>query len=182
MGRYFKKVTGERLYLSPMNVEDYEQYAKWLNDSEVTDGLGNTTQLIGIENEKEALARLVKEKYNFAVVRLQDDTLIGNASLMDLNHISRTATCGIFIGEAENRGKGYGKEALRLLLRYGFNTLNLKNVMLKVFSFNKQAIACYKSVGFKAIGERRDSCFINGKYHNDVFMDILVSEFINSEI
>ena len=49
--------------------------------------------------------------------------------------------------------------------------------MLSVMSFNERAIACYKKVGFKEIGRRRKGYFLNGKYHDEIFMDILKDEF-----
>ncbi|MDL2225744.1 GNAT family N-acetyltransferase [Eubacteriales bacterium OttesenSCG-928-M02] len=175
--RYFKKIEGERIYLSPINVADYPLYTKWFNDSAVTDGLGYTNVLSSLETEKEALEALSADGYNFAIIRSADDTLLGNMGFNDVNHRSRSATCGLFIGEEENRGKGYGTEALILLLSHGFRTLNFHNIMLKVFSFNHAAIACYKKVGFQEIGRRRQSYFLHGQYHDDVFMDMLSTEF-----
>ena len=177
--KYFKKIIGERIYLSPVSAEDMEQYTTWINDSRVSDGLGNSSQVFSVEREKTVLEEMSNSGYNFAIVRAADDVLLGNASLFDINQMHRNAQCGLFIGEVENRNKGYGQEALKLLLNYGFNTLNLNNVMLKVFSFNEMAISCYKKVGFRMIGQRRNSFFLNGKYHNDVFMDILAEDFIS---
>lgn len=177
--KYFPKISGERIYLSPMNSSDIERYTKWLNDSRVTDGLGSTTQIMTLEKEKQILDKMVLDSYNFAIIRADDHELLGSAGFSDLNPIQQSATCGLFIGDEENRGKGYGTEALRLLVSYGFNCLNLYNIMLKVFSFNLAAIACYKKVGFKIIGERRNSYFLNGKRYNDVFMDITADDFRN---
>lgn len=174
--KYYPKVVGERIYLSPINMEDIEQYTKWINDSGISDNLGNSSQLYTPEKEKEALEGMVKTGYNFAIIRFEDNQLLGNISFFDINQINRSAQCGLFIGEKENRNKGYGQEALKLLLSYGFDTLNLNNVMLKVFAFNKAAIACYKQVGFKIIGERRNAYFIGGEYHNEIFMDILTGD------
>jgi len=178
--RYFKKIPGDRIYLSPINPDDYEQYYIWMNDAEVADNIGLASQIYSIQKEKKILDEMASSGYHFAVIRSEDDKLIGGASLHDINQRSRNAQCGLYIGDAENRGKGYGTETLRLLLNYGFRTLNLNNVMLKCFSYNKQGIACYKKVGFKLIGERRNSCFVNGQYHNDMFMDILAEEFYNN--
>ena len=73
----------------------------------------------------------------------------------------------VFIGESENRNKGYGVEALNLLIRYGFDYLNLNNIMLSVYSFNENAINCYKKVGFKEFGRRRGAVMIkNERFDN----------------
>jgi len=175
--KYFRKLSGKNLYLSPMNMEDMPQYTKWINDNSISDNLGNTWQLISVEKEKSILEGMAKEGYNFAIIRAEDDQLLGNISLFDINQIHRNAQCGLFIGEEENRGKGYGAQALSLLLEFGFDTLNLNNIMLKVFSFNEMAVSCYKKVGFKTVGERRNSYYLNGRYYNDIYMDILKEDF-----
>ena len=77
-------------------------------------------------------------------MRLEDDKLIGNCSIHEIDQLRQCAEVGLFIGDEENRNKGYGKEVLNLLLNYGFDYLNLNNIMLKVFSFNERAINCYK--------------------------------------
>lgn len=137
---YFKKIVGERVYLSPINVEDVEKYTEWVNDLDVTINLIIAPNVYSLEKEREALIRLNKEGYNFAIVTLDKDELIGNCGLIDVNLIHRTAEAGIFIGNKNYWNKGYGTEAMNLLLDYGFNLLNLNNIMLRVYSFNKSLI------------------------------------------
>lgn len=181
--KYFKKLIGERIYLSPMSIEDAEKYVEWLSDFKVTDGIGRSSNLTTIEDEKIWITNESKSNnLNFAIVDLEKDKLIGNCSLMDISYKNRIGTVGIFIGAENNRNNGYGTEALKLLLDYGFNYLNLNNIMLTVKSFNKRAIKCYEKVGFKEFGRRRESYFLNGKYYDDIHMDILASEFQGSYI
>ena len=176
--KYFKKLIGERIYLSPMSIEDAEKYVEWLSDFKVTDGLGRSSNLMKIEDEKTWIMNESKNSdLNFAIVNLEKDELIGNCSLMDISYKNRIGTVGIFIGDENNRSNGYGTEVLKLLLDYGFNYLNLNNIMLTVKSFNERAIKCYEKVGFKEFGRRRESYFLNGKYYDDVHMDILANEF-----
>ena len=87
---------------------------------------------------------------------------------------------GIAIGEKEYWGQGYGTEATRLLVDYGFNLLNLNSIMLGAFVFNERAIACYKKVGFKEIGWRRQARIIGGQKYDVLLMDILAEEFQGS--
>lgn len=176
--KYFKKLIGERIYLSPMNVEDASTYVKWLNDFSVTDGIGSSYRVADLESEKKWIENNAG-KYQFAIVRLEDDMLLGNCGLESIDHLKQCADIGLFIGEEENRNKGYGAETLHILLDYGFNYLNLNNIMLKVFSFNERAIACYKNVGFKEIGRRRKVYYLKGTFHDDVYMDILKEEYKN---
>lgn len=177
MMRYFRKLVGEYVYLSPMNMADVELYTKWLNDSSVSGYLGNFCTLISLSSEQKALEQMASEGYNFAIVRISDDVLIGNISLMAINHIDRNAAVGLFIGEAEDRGNGYGAEALRLILWYGFGTLNLHNIMLTAHADNEQGLACYKKVGFHEIGRSRETKFKDGHYVDSVYMEILDREF-----
>jgi len=173
--KYFKKLIGKRVYLSPMNVDDADIYVKWLNDFNVTDGVGSSCRITSLESEKEWLKHN-SNQYQFAIVRLEDDLLIGNCGIQGIDQLRQCAEVGLFIGDEENRSKGYGEEVLNLLLDYSFDYLNLNNVMLKVFSFNERAITCYKKVGFKEIGRRRQSYYLKGKFYDDVYMDILKSE------
>lgn len=179
--KYFKKLAGERVYLSPMHPDDAEIYTKWMNDYAVSGFLGNFTRLISLPGERKALEEMTAGGQNFAIILLESDTLIGNISLMRINDINRSATVGLFIGEAENRGKGYGTEALRLIVDFGFSTLNLHNIMLQVHADNEQGIACYKKVGFVEFGRRREADFKRGRYVDDVYMDILAKDFYKSE-
>lgn len=177
--KYFKKLESERLYLSPMNIEDAETYCKWLNDFAVTDGLGGSSTVLTIPAEKSYIENVLeKGKYQFAIVRKEDNTLIGNCGFDKINHLHQTGEVGIFIGEAEDRNKGYGTEALKLLLDYGFNYLNLNNIMLRVYSFNEGAINCYKKIGFKEFGRRHNSYYLNGTWYDDVHMEILKKDYI----
>lgn len=176
--KYFRKIVGDRLYLSPMNLDDAELYAKWMNDKIVTENIGSYTKMISTLSERQWLEKESTD-YNFAIVLKEDDRLIGNISLMDLDGINQTAELGVFIGEKADRNKGYGKESIKLILDYGFNTLNLNNIILKVYSFNEKAIKTYKKIGFKEIGTRRKCRYKDGKVYDEVFMDILKDEFNN---
>lgn len=181
--RYFKKLIGERIYLSPLNMEDAEKYVEWFCNFKLTDGIGNSGMVMSLESEKEWIDKTLKNNdLQFAIINLENNELIGNCGFSSISHKNRIGTIGLFIGEEDNRSKGYGTEALKLLLDYGFNYINLNNIMLTVKSFNERAIRCYEKVGFKEFGRRRESYFLNGKYYDDVHMDILASEFKESVI
>ncbi|MCK4312444.1 MAG: GNAT family N-acetyltransferase [Candidatus Cloacimonetes bacterium] len=176
--KYFKKLIGKKCYLSPLNLEDAKQYTKWINDLEVTKYLLLICQQITLEKEQEILADMSKKGVQiFGIIDLKSDKLIGNCSLFKINHLNRKADFGIFIGDKKFWNKGYGTEATKLILDYGFNILNLNNIMLEVFSFNKRAIKSYEKIGFNTIGKRRESRIIGGKKYDEIYMDILASEF-----
>ena len=81
------------------------------------------------------------------------------------------------LGNEKYYGKGYGKEALMLLLDYGFSFLNLRNIVLYVFEYNEIAYNLYKKVGFKEVGRIRKRQELMGKFYDSIVMDILNEEF-----
>lgn len=178
--RYFKKICGGNVYLSPINIEDYPLYTQWLNDPEVAVNLTLMCKTIGVVKEKIFLDKLVHEENMFAIVCDQTDELIGNCGLLQLDTVDRTAEFGIFIGNKKFWNSGYGSEATRLLLGYAFRVLNLNNIMLRVFAYNARAIASYRKIGFKEIGRRRAAHYFNMRYHDVVYMDMLAEEFTQS--
>lgn len=145
---YIRKLIGTKCYLSPLNLEDAEQYTVWLNDMEVTENLQLISSVISIDGEKELLKKLAQE-HNYGIVDITTNQLIGNVGFVDINHLHRTAEIGIFIGDKSYWGNGYGQEALSLLLDYAFKKLNLHSILLRVYDFNQRAIACYEKTGFK---------------------------------
>lgn len=174
---YLKKLIGKKIYLSPIDKEDYVKYAEWVNDMDVAIGMTFASMLIDEESEKNALERLSKVQFNFAIILKETNEVIGNVGFPSLDYINRIGEVGIFIGDKDNWGNGYGKEALSLLLDFGFNLLNLNNIFLKVYSFNKQAIKCYSKIGFKEAGRLREAKIIGCNKYDEVYMDILANEF-----
>ena len=175
--KYFKKLIGERIYLSPRNSEDVEIFTEWLNDFETTDYTGRSGILTTLDSERKYLQENASPEANFVIVTLNSNKMIGTVGLEQINHINRKATLGIFIGDKEYRSKGYGTEAIRLILDYGFNYLNLNNIKLDLMEFNERALKCYQKCGFKEYGRRRKCNFLNGKYYDTISMDILAEEF-----
>jgi len=171
--KYFKKIPGERVYLSPYSPEDIELYTKWMNDSAVTDGLGDTNVQFNLINEKEWIDDILKKaEPAFAIVSAETDKAIGGIGLFEIKPVHRSASVGILIGDYENRGKGFGTEAMKLIVGYGFDVLNLRNIMLRVYDFNEIAYKSYLKVGFKEMGRQRGAHYLNNKYHDIIHMDI----------
>ena len=118
----------------------------------------------------------------FTIVALEGDEPIGRCLLFNIDQVNRHAMLGIFIGEKRYWGQGFGQEAVALLLDYGFSLLNLNSVMLGTMAFNERAINCYRRVGFKEIGRRREARIVGDAKYDVVLMDILAEEFASPYI
>ena len=179
--QYFKKLVGDRIYLSPKGAsdEEIEKFTEWMNDFQVTDYIGRSGQITTLLGEKEYLENSAKntDNRNFDIIDLTTDKLVGTVGLEEFNWIKRSAVLGIFIGENDYRSNGYGTEAIKLILEYGFKYLNLHSIRLELVSINERAHKCYLKCGFKDTGKNRDEVFVNGKYYDKLHMDILESEF-----
>ena len=174
-----KKLVGEICYLAPINVDHAELWTEWMNDLEVTIPLGDEAyEMITLDNQRELINNMIKNGVHlFSICDLVTDEIIGRSMLLGIDLVNRTARFGIAIGNKNFWNRGYGQEATRLTLDYGFNLLNLNSIMLGTFSFNKRAIRCYEKAGFKEIGKRRQARIIGEMKYDVVFMDILAEEF-----
>jgi RimJ/RimL family protein N-acetyltransferase len=160
-----------------MNVEDSEQFTEWMNDLDVTSNLGVGSNPVSLVTQRKKLEEFA-EGHQYAIVELETDKLIGSCGLDNIHEVHRCATVRIMIGDKSYHNKGYGRKALRLLLDFAFNYLNVHNVTLWVYEDNAKGIACYKSVGFKEAGRRRQANRINGKWRDILIMDLLPGELI----
>jgi RimJ/RimL family protein N-acetyltransferase len=176
---YFKKIVGERCYLSPCQPEDAALWAKWENDLETAIPLGDEAYLPStVEKVEQRIHDIIRDDGQvFNIILQEGDLPIGRCMLFNIDAVNRHAMLGIVIGEKQYWGQGYGEEATRLVVDYGFNLLNLNNIMLGVFSFNQRAIQCYERVGFKLIGRRREVRVLGQKKYDVLLMDLLASEF-----
>ena len=178
--KYYKKIVGKHLYLSPINTDEVDCYLKWMNDEYVATNFGEYPRLVSSKNDMKWLYEPGSDMHRYAMVLLDGDILIGSISLHNIDHLNRNAYIGIFIGEEEHRSKGYGAEAIRLILHYGFKTMNLHSIMLTVHADNHAGIACYKKAGFQEAGRLREWVFKDGKYIDKLYMGILEHEFKGS--
>ena len=178
---HFKKIVGDRIYLSPRGAsdEEIEKFTEWMNDFQVTDYINKSEQIMTAIGEKEWLENTARknENKNFNIIDLNSNKLIGTIGLEKFNWTSRNAVLGIFIGDKNYRNNGYGTEAIKLLLEFGFKYLNLHSIRLSLLSVNERAHKCYLKCGFKDAGKSREEIFLNGKYYDKLYMDILEGEF-----
>ncbi len=173
-------IEGERVGLGPLSRELLPAYQRWVNNFSTLRTLAMVPRPMTAEAEAawyERAASGSEHDVYFTIYELSTQLPIGNASLHDVNYRDRRAELGIFLGEPVMRGRGYGTEAVRLLLDYAFTALGLHNVMLKVYEFNPAARRAYEKAGFREIGRRRQSKWMGGRLWDEIYMDCLASEF-----
>ena len=117
-------------------------------------------------------------EYPFNIRTLADDRLIGECNLDVSSWPNRDAWVAIGLGLTADWGKGYGTDAMRVLLRYGFSELNLERVTLNVFGFNERAQRSYAKAGFKLEGRQREWLRRDDRRWDMVFMGILRDEWL----
>ncbi len=178
-------ITGQRVRLRAIEREDLPKFTSWLNDREVTEYLLWSHPLSQAEEEgwyNNMLGRPIAEHPKGIEVETPDGwILVGNTSFNEVDWQHRAAEVGIFIGDKRFWGKGYGTEALRLMLRYGFNDLNLHRIYLYVFAENQRGIHSYNKVGFITEGTLRDAVYKNGRYQDVLVMSVLQPEWRANE-
>ncbi len=174
-------ITGEKVCLGPAAREHVPLVARWTNDFAVTVLAGDDLRPRSLEAYEADYERTSKadNAHGAWFVIYERATLrpIGEVGLRHISPVHRAAALGIYIGEKDCWGKGYGTEAVILTLDYGFTVLGLHNVMLTTFSYNERAIRAYTRAGFREFGRRRECVRLGNRLYDDVYMDCLASEF-----
>lgn len=173
--RHYKKIQGRNVYLSPMHSDDIEKIAEWLSDIEISRGLSLASKIFTLESGRASLQSVDSDF--FSIVTQGGDRLIGACGYWNTDSTQRQSEVIIMIGDRNHLGKGYGTEAMNLLLEFGFNVRNLHSIRLRVYSFNERGIRSYEKCGFKPAGRLREAGRINGEYYDEINMDILEQEY-----
>jgi len=194
-------IIGERIRFRAVERDDLPTFVKWLNDPEVQQGIlihqpisqareenwfdgmikrPDDEHIMGIE------VRLPGERTGLPGVKGNEQgaqggeeawKLIGNLAFNDIDWRNRSSEFGIMIGDKTYWTQGYGTEAVRLLIKHGFNSLNLNRIFLRVFENNPRAIRAYEKAGFVHEGRERQAEFRDGRYIDVLLMSILKDEF-----
>jgi diamine N-acetyltransferase len=173
---------GERIYLRPLELSDEADLRKWFNDPDNWRTL-KRSRPIDEQRERELIEEANKSanKILFGICTHDADRLIGCCGLVDIHLTNRCATFGITIGDAESKSRGFGTEATRLVVRYGFEELNLNRIELSVFAGNAVGIRSYERSGFTLEGRDREAYFRSGQYHDALRYGILRREWFEHE-
>jgi RimJ/RimL family protein N-acetyltransferase len=168
----------QRIALTPLQADDSAALEGWINQRDQV--LSSAPYKPVSAAAHRAWFEAVQQRGDtviFAIRLIDGDRLIGYCQLHDIHPIHRSARLQIRIGDADARGHGYGTDAVRLLLRFAFDDLNLHRVSLQVFKTNAAARRVYEKCGFRVEGELRQAAFIDGEYTDILEMGILRDEY-----
>jgi diamine N-acetyltransferase len=180
-------IQGKRVRLRRDERADIPKFVTWLNDPEVRRYLSLMLPISMVNEEQwfENMLKLPAPEQPFAIeIRTtspEDATgawqMIGNCSFMDVDHTALSAEVGLFIGDKSCWNKGYGTEVMRLLLHFGFQTLNLNRIFLRVDEDNQGGIRAYEKAGFVQEGRLRQAIYREGQYHDVLIMSVIRTEW-----
>ena len=171
-------IEGNLIALGPLWRELIPTYHRWHND--VATLRTYVLPLPATREQQEAMyAELTaaSDKVLFTVYERLTWRAVGMTYLTDIDYRHRRAEFGVLIGEAIDRGKGYGTETASLMLDFAFIALGLRNIMLTVYAFNLAGRRAYEKAGFRDVGRRRQSHRMGDHYCDEIIMDCLATEF-----
>jgi len=169
---------GEKVYLRPVEETDLPSCTRWINDPRVRQFLTTVSprsladEQVWLESMRESDSEIV-----LTIVRREDDLPIGNIGLHRIDQVNQYATFGILIGEIHCHQKGYGKEAVQLMLKHAFHALNLRRVKSSVLVPNKASIKLHKGAGFVQEGLRREQYYRDGQWVDEIIYGLLRSDW-----
>ncbi len=172
-------VEGDKVALGPIRRDLIPLYHRWITDLSTNRFLLARSASMTLDAEIEWFDGVSKQSNiaMFTIYELPDYRPIGNVDLHKIDATNRSAELGIMIGEANARGRGLGTEAVRLVCDIGFNVLELNSISLVTFGWNVAGQKAYVKAGFREIGRRREARWFDGRYWDDIWYDLLRSEF-----
>lgn len=173
-------VIGEKVLIRAVEDEDLPYIHKWFNDFELMELFDFKINFINY-NElayKAGQSDCSEVCIYFTIAERDTKKPVGRCSLTDIDFSNKKCLCSLYIGDESSREKGYGTEAMYLLMKFAFEDLDLNRLGTWVFDYNKRAIKSYKKCGMKVEGIMREGVYRDGKYHDVYFMGILKNEYM----
>lgn len=158
-----------------------KSFVKWDRDSEahrlVTSAPGQLWSEKKLKELAEKSNEMSENGFRFSIRTLDEDKLIGVTSLWVEPWAHSDAWLGIYIGERDHWGRGFGTDAMRLIVQYGFCELNLRRITLGLHSYNERALKSYLKVGFQLEGRIRAEGLRDGARYDGLYMGLLREEW-----
>ena len=159
-----------------------EAFSRWGRDSEYWRLMASDpAHLYTVKATKEWLEKnldkMPPQDITFEIHTLENDQLIGDTGFNGICWQHGDTFIGIALGERDAWGKGYGTDAMQIMLRYAFTELNLHRVSLDVFEYNPRAMRSYEKAGFRPEGRIRQFMLREGQRWDLIFMGITRAEW-----
>lgn len=171
---------GTLVNLRAPEIDDLDRNTRWINDREVTRFLSMRYEMSRLAEEgwlRDLCSKPMTFERAFFAIETKEGHHIGNVNLFKAVPEEQRAELGIMIGEKSYWSQGYGSDAIRTLLRFAFDEMNLHRVTLTVYDFNDRAQASYRKAGFVEEGRRREALYTEDAYHDIVVMAVLKDEW-----
>ncbi|MBL7198581.1 MAG: GNAT family N-acetyltransferase [Anaerolineae bacterium] len=170
-------IYGEKTRLRRIERQDLATFVRWFSDPQVREFLVLNRPISMAEEEQWFENQLRDHSTEIFSIETADSEHIGNIGLHNINWVHRHAELGIVLGEKQFWGQGYGSDAIRTLLKFAFQELNLHRVSLRVYEDNVRGIRAYQKCGFAPEGRSREAIYRKGRYCDELLMSILRHEF-----
>ena len=166
-----------RIYLRLMTAEDTENIIKWRNSDVVRKQFIYQKEFT-VESHENWIKTMIEtgKATQMMIVLNEGDRAIGSVYVRDIDLEHKKAEHGIFIGETDCLGKGYGTEAAELMIEYAFEFLGIHKLMLRVYAENERAIKSYEKAGFKKEAYLKDDVYVQEKFRDIVLMAVINQE------
>jgi len=176
---YTHFIEGKHIYLREVRLSDVnDEYYNWLNDHEISRFLETRFFPQSITSITKYVESLVdsRESVFLAVIEKKTNKHIGNAKIGPINWIHRAANFALILGDKSIWGKGYGTQAIKLLVDYAAYTLNLNRLNETAYSNHARTIKMCLNAGFKIEGVMKKSRFFRGEYVDEVVLGLNLQE------
>ena len=176
-------IRGERVLLRPFERTDAETYRRWRADAGPMALAGYPDRApLSLAQVEQRIERITgdhgKDLFAFVICLLHDERPIGEILLFEVDRLNGSATLGVFIGERDDWGRGYGTDAVNALVDFAFAELRLERLGLTVWTENARAMRSYQKAGFVHEGTLRHDRYEHGRYTDGHVMSILREEWV----